>query len=172
MNLTEHIRNIPDFPKPGIQFKDITTLLNHGPALKYTIDHWRDRYANQNINHVVGAEARGFIFGTALAYALGCGFVPVRKPGKLPHDTFAMGYELEYGSDSLEVHSDAFKKGERVILIDDLLATGGTMEATVKLVSRLEVEIVEITFLIELCALNGRERLRPYPVFSLVEYKD
>lgn len=172
MDLDAYVRNIPDFPKPGIQFKDITTLLKEGKALKYIIDHWRDHYADKNVDYIVATEARGFIFGTALAYAMEIGFVPVRKPGKLPHDTFEMGYELEYGADSLEIHIDALDPGDRVVLVDDLLATGGTMQATAKLMEKLEVEIVEAAFVIELVGLGGRERLAPHSVFSLLQYEE
>ena len=170
MDLEALIRNVPDFPKPGIQFKDITTLLKNGPAFKHIIDGWRDRYAARGVDAIVGAEARGFMFGGALAYALGLPFVPVRKPGKLPAETLSETFQLEYGTDTLEIHKDALNAGERVVLIDDLLATGGTMEAVAKLVERLGAEIVEIAFVIELPLLKGRERLRAYPVHTLVEF--
>ncbi|HOD51270.1 MAG TPA: adenine phosphoribosyltransferase [Candidatus Hydrogenedentes bacterium] len=170
MDLEALIRNVPDFPKPGIQFKDITTLLKNGPAFKHIIDGWRDRYADRGVDAIVGAEARGFMFGGALAYALGLPFVPVRKPGKLPAETLSETFQLEYGTDTLEIHKDALNAGERVVLIDDLLATGGTMEAVAKLVERLGAEIVEIAFVIELPLLKGRERLRAYPVHTLVEF--
>lgn len=170
MDLAPLIRNVPDFPKPGIQFKDITTLLKNGPAFRSVIDGWRERYAEQRLDAVVGAEARGFMFGGALAYALGLPFVPVRKPGKLPAETLSETFQLEYGTDTLEIHKDALNAGERVVLIDDLLATGGTMEAVAKLVERLGAEIVEIAFVIELPLLKGRERLRAYPVHTLVEF--
>ena len=170
MDLEALIRNVPDFPKPGIQFKDITTLLKNGPAFKHIIDGWRDRYADRGVDAIVGAEARGFMFGGALAYALGLPFVPVRKPGKLPAETLSETFQLEYGTDTLEIHRDALNAGERVVLIDDLLATGGTMEAVAKLVERLGAEIVEIAFVIELPLLKGRERLRAYPVHTLVEF--
>jgi len=170
MDLEALIRNVPDFPKPGIQFKDITTLLKNGPAFKHIIDGWRDRYADRGVDAIVGAEARGFMFGGALAYALGLPFVPVRKPGKLPAETLSETFQLEYGTDTLEIHRDALNAGERVVLIDDLLATGGTMEAVAKLVERLGAEIVEIAFVIELPLLKGRERLQAYPVHTLVEF--
>lgn len=170
MDLSSIIRNVPDFPKPGIQFKDITTLLLHGDAFKEIIDGWRDRYAGQNVDVIVGAEARGFIFGAALAYAMELPFVPVRKPGKLPAETVAESFDLEYGTDTLEIHVDALKKGDRVVLVDDLLATGGTMEATCKLVERLGAEVVEIAFVVELPPLKGRDKLAGYPVYVLVEF--
>ena len=170
MDLEALIRNVPDFPKPGIQFKDITTLLKNGPAFKHIIDGWRDRYADRGVDAIVGAEARGFMFGGALAYALGLPFVPVRKPGKLPAETLSETFQLEYGTDTLEIHKDALNAGERVVLIDDLLATGGTLEAVAKLVERLGAEIVEIAFVIELPLLKGRERLQAYPVHTLVEF--
>lgn len=170
MDLAPLIRNVPDFPKPGIQFKDITTLLKNGPAFKEIINGWRDRYASMNVDAIVGAEARGFMFGGALAYALGLPFVPVRKPGKLPAATLAQTFELEYGTDTLEIHKDALNPGERVVLIDDLLATGGTMEAVINLVRKLDAEIVEIAFVVELPPLKGRERLHGIPVHTLVEF--
>jgi adenine phosphoribosyltransferase len=170
MDLSSIIRNVPDFPKPGIQFKDITTLLLHGDAFQQIIDGWNERYADQGVDAIVGAEARGFIFGAALAYAMGLPFVPVRKPGKLPAETIAETFELEYGTDSLEVHVDALKKGDRVVLVDDLLATGGTMEAMCKLVDRLGAEVVELAFVVELPPLKGRDKLAGYPVHVLVEF--
>ena len=170
MDLSALIRNVPDFPKPGIQFKDITTLLQNGPAFRHVIDGWKERYEGQEIDAIVGADARGFIFGGALAYAMNLSFVPVRKKGKLPADTFAEDFELEYGSDTLEIHVDAFGQGDRVLLIDNLLATGGTMEAITKLVEKLGGHIVEIAFVVELPPLKGRERIDKYPVHSLVEF--
>jgi adenine phosphoribosyltransferase len=170
MDLASHIRNVPDFPKDGIQFKDITTLLQNGEAFRYVIDGWRERYKDRNVDIIVGADARGFIFGSALAYAMGLPFIPVRKKGKLPHNTIAAEYELEYGTDSLEIHADAIAKGQRVILIDDLLATGGTMRATIDLVERLGGDIVECAFVVELPLLGGRKKLKPHPVHALVEF--
>jgi adenine phosphoribosyltransferase len=170
MDLAALIRNVPDFPKPGIQFKDITTLLKNGPAFKEIVDGWRDRYAGQRVDAIVGAEARGFMFGGALAYALELPFVPVRKPGKLPAETLSETFHLEYGTDTLEIHKDALNKGDRVVLIDDLLATGGTMEAMIKLVEQLGAEIVEIAFVVELPLLKGRDRLQGHPVHTLVEF--
>lgn len=172
MDLAAYIRNIPDFPKPGIQFKDITTLLGNGAALRHTIDALRDRYAGKNIDAIVGVEARGFIFGTALAYALGIAFVPVRKPGKLPFETLEMDYNLEYGSDVLEIHSDALAQGQRVVIVDDLLATGGTVEAVIKLMNAMDVHIEEVVAIIELLPLKGRDRLHGVPVHSLIQYDE
>ncbi|MBX7255258.1 MAG: adenine phosphoribosyltransferase [Candidatus Hydrogenedentes bacterium] len=169
MDLVPLIRNVPDFPKPGIQFKDVTTLLQYPEAFKYIIDGWKKRYGGKGITAIVGAEARGFIFGAALAYAMDVPFVPARKKGKLPADTICEEYELEYGTAVLEIHADALKKGDRTILIDDLLATGGTMKAVANMVERLGAEIVEIAFVIELLPLGGRERLSGYPVHALVE---
>ena len=170
MELAPLFRIVPDFPKPGIQFIDVTSLLQHGDAFRYVIDGWAARYADQNIDAVVGAESRGFIFGAALAYAMGLPFVPVRKPGKLPADTIAEEFELEYDTDTLEIHTDALKKGDRALLIDDLLATGGTMAAMCRLVERLGAEVVEIAFVVELPPLKGREKLTGYPIHSLVEF--
>lgn len=170
MDIESLIRNVPDFPKPGIQFKDITTLLKNGPAFRHIIDGWKERYAPQDIDAVVGAEARGFIFGAPLAYALGIPFIPVRKPGKLPAETRAASFELEYGTDTLEIHVDALKQGDRVILVDDLLATGGTMAATTQLVRQLGAEIVEIAFVVELPLLKGRQKLEGFPIHRWVEF--
>ena len=171
MDLAPLIRNVPDFPKPGIQFKDVTTLLQHADAFRYVIDTWRDRYAGQGLTAIVGADARGFIFGAALAYAMGLPFVPVRKKGKLPYKTIRAEFSLEYGTDTVEVHVDALKPGDRVVLVDDLLATGGTMAATVSLVRQLGAEIVEVAFVIELTTLHGRAKLGDVPVHSLVEFE-
>lgn len=172
MDIASFIRNIPDFPKPGIQFKDITTLLQNGPAFRYVIDSWKERYANESVDAIVGVDARGFIFGAALAYALSLPFIPARKKGKLPADTISQDFDLEYGTDTIEVHTDALAKSSHVILVDDLLATGGTMGAVVKLVEKLGAEIIEIVFVVELTVLNGREKLGDYPVHSLVQYDD
>ncbi len=163
------IREIPDFPKPGIAFKDITPLLTNGPAWQQVVDQLVDRYRNK-IDIVLGIESRGFLFGSALAYALGCGHALVRKPGKLPAATFAASYELEYGTDSVEIHQDAFPPNSRVLLIDDLLATGGTARAALSLAEKLQAHIVEAAFLIELSFLGGRERLAPHAVFSFIQY--
>lgn len=172
MDLEALVRTIPDFPKPGIRFKDITTLLKNGSGFQSIIDGWKARYADRGVSAIVGAEARGFIFGAALAYAMGLPFVPVRKPGKLPGETFSESFELEYGQDSLEIHVNALGREDRVVLVDDLLATGGTMAAICRLVERLGAEIIEIAFVIELVPLDGRSRLRPHPVYSLIRTMD
>jgi adenine phosphoribosyltransferase len=171
MDLASCIRNIPDFPKPGIQFKDITTLLRNAPAFHHIIDAWKERYQDKTVTAIVGAEARGFIFGAPLAYAMNLPFIPVRKKGKLPAATIAQEFELEYGTDVIEIHTDALKPGDRVVLVDDLLATGGTMAAMAALVERLGAEIVEIAFVIELSSLKGRERLAGLPVHALVAFE-
>ena len=170
MDLSAIIRNVPDFPKEGIQFKDITTLLQNGDAFRFVIDTWAERYATFEIDVIIGADARGFIFGGALAYALNKPFSLVRKKGKLPYDTIEQSYELEYGIDTLEMHIDAVEHGHKVLLVDDLLATGGTMEATAKLVEQLGGEITEMAFVVELPPLNGRKRLVNYPIHTLVEF--
>ncbi len=170
MDLSKFIRDIPDFPKKGILFRDITTLLNNREAFKKSIDALAAKLKNKRIDYIVAAEARGFIFGGALAYKLKCGFVPVRKPGKLPYKTYRYTYSLEYGKDSLEIHRDAFEKGARVLILDDLLATGGTTIALINLVKKLKAKIVGVAFLIELTALKGRRRLKKYPVFSVIKY--
>ena len=169
MDLRRYIRDVPDFPKPGILFKDITPLLADGPALRWTVDQLGERYRGA-IDMVLGIESRGFIVGAALAYALGVGIAIVRKPGKLPAQTFAAQYELEYGTDMLEIHRDAFGEKARVLIVDDLLATGGTASAAIELVERLGGDIVECAFIIELAFLNGRQRLAPRPVHSLVQF--
>lgn len=168
--LKKKIRDIPDFPRKGIIFKDITTLLKCGSAFREVIDILDERYREQGINVVVGVESRGFILASALACRLKAGMVPVRKRGKLPAATIRASYQLEYGKDELEIHRDAFEEGARVLIVDDLLATGGTSLATVELVEKLKGEITEIAFLIELTFLKGREKLKGYPVFSLIEY--
>ncbi|HEV8342457.1 MAG TPA: adenine phosphoribosyltransferase [Candidatus Binatia bacterium] len=165
------IRDIPNFPKPGIIFKDITPLLSQGKLFRKTIDLLGDRYRSQAIDIVLGIESRGFIVGSALAYRLGAGFCIVRKPGKLPHETHRATYDLEYGSDSLEVHRDALHANARVLIVDDLLATGGTASAAAQLVERLGGKVVECAFVIELSFLRGRARLAPHSVFSLVQYE-
>ncbi len=164
------IRNIPDFPIPGVQFKDITPLLADAAAFRTVIDQFAERYAAANVDIVVGIEARGYIFAAPLAYRLGAGLVPVRKPGKLPAETIQVEYSLEYGTNTLEMHRDAFSHGARVLLMDDLLATGGTIRAAADLVEQLGGKVVELAFVIELTFLSGRERLANYPVFSLVQY--
>uniref|UniRef100_A0A7V3YL42 Adenine phosphoribosyltransferase n=1 Tax=Candidatus Caldatribacterium californiense TaxID=1454726 RepID=A0A7V3YL42_9BACT len=168
MDLAQYIRNIPDFPTRGIQFKDITTLLKNREAFREAIDRLAEALRTMNPDLVVGIEARGFIIGAPVAYILGCGFVPVRKKGKLPAATLAKTYELEYGSATLEIHRDAIEAGQRVVVVDDLLATGGTTKAVCEMVEELGGNIVGIGFVIELEFLRGRERLKQYPVVSLV----
>jgi len=163
------IRDVPDFPKEGILFRDITPLLGDPTALKATLDIMEKEYSGEVLDKIVAVESRGFIFGCALADRLGVGFVPVRKPGKLPWKTVSISYELEYGSDTVEMHEDALKAGEKVLLVDDLLATGGTAAATIKLVEKLGGELVGAAFVVELKALKGRALLGDVPVFSLVE---
>ena len=162
MELPDLIRDVPDWPKPGIVFKDITPLLGHPGALAMAVERMANPFRGQHVDLVVGAESRGFIFGTAVAQALSAGFVPIRKPGKLPHETRSIAYELEYGRDSLEVHADAVRPGQRVLMVDDLLATGGTLGACCNLVDQLQGRIVGVTVLIELTALHGREAVRRY----------
>lgn len=164
------IRDVPDFPKPGIVFKDITTLVSNPEAFKATIDAFANRYRGQQIDKVLAIESRGFIFGGALAYTLGAGFQIVRKPGKLPYKTRSASYQLEYGADTLEIHEDAVSRGEKVLLFDDVLATGGTMAAVAGLVEELGGKVVECSFLIELDFLKGREKLVGRPVFSLIHF--
>lgn len=164
------IREVPDFPKPGINFYDITTLLKDPNGLKLTIDALSDEYGSSKIDTVIGVESRGFIFGAPLAYHLGAGFVPVRKPKKLPAETVSVSYELEYGSDTLEIHKDAVGEGHRVLIVDDLLATGGTARAVVDLVEKLGGDIVGLSFIVELTFLNGREKFNGYDVRSLISY--
>jgi adenine phosphoribosyltransferase len=164
------VRTVPDFPKPGILFYDITTLLKDKTGFAKMIDAMAAHYLERKVDLVLGIEARGFIFGPALAYRLNAGFVPVRKPGKLPAETARVTHDLEYGSDALEIHKDAIKPGQRVVLVDDLLATGGTMEATLKLARQLGGEIVGLAFAVELDFLKGRDRFKDYDVFSLLHY--
>ena len=164
------IRDIPDFPKPGIVFKDITTLLSNKRGFSRAIDTLANRYIDRDIDLVVGIESRGFIVGAALAYRLGAGVILVRKPGKLPFKTHSTIYELEYGTDQLEIHQDAIKPGQQVLIADDLIATGGTIKAAVDLVEKLKGNIVECAFLIELEFLKGRKKLDGYPVFSLLKF--
>lgn len=171
MNLKDSIRVVENFPKEGISFKDITTLIGDGEALRCSIDRMVEHLKNKNVDLVVGPEARGFIFGVPVAYALGVGFVPVRKPGKLPCETVSVDYGLEYGNDTLQIHKDAIKKGQRVAIVDDLLATGGTIEAVAKLVESVGGEVVSLDFAIELTGLNGRDKLQGYDVMSLVDYE-
>lgn len=171
MDLKSLIREVPDFPKPGINFKDVTTLLKDGAALREAIDRIAEHYKDSKPDVIVGAESRGFLFGAPLAYKMGCGFVLVRKPGKLPAHVEKVSYQLEYGEDSLEIHTDAIEPGQKVLLIDDLLATGGTISASAELVQKLGGKIVGFAFLIELDFLEGRKRLEGYDVFSLIHYE-
>jgi len=164
------IRDIPNFPKPGVVFKDITPLLANGRLFRRAIDLIAGHYRNRRIDVVLGIESRGFIIGGALAYNLGAGFCIVRKPGKLPYETHSATYELEYGTDTLEVHRDGIPQGARVLITDDLIATGGTARAAIELVSRLGGEVVECAFVIELSFLRGRKKLKPHEVFSLIQY--
>jgi len=170
MEFEKLIRDVPDFPKKGIIFKDITTLLQDGDAFRQAINQMVKRYLDSAIDKVVAIEARGFILGGVLAYKLGCGFVPARKPGKLPARTIREEYTLEYGSNALEIHQDSISKRDRVLIVDDLLATGGTALAAARLVEKLGGEVVAIEFLIELGFLHGREKLLPYPLHSLIVF--
>lgn len=169
IDLKNYIRDIPGFPKEGIIFKDITTLLKEAKAFKRAVDLIVGEYKNKSIDTVVSVEARGFFFGAAVAYKLGVGLVPVRKKGKLPHKTNAVTYDLEYGTDTLEMHQDAIKKGDRILIVDDLLATGGTVKAVTELVENMGGVIAGIAFVIELLPLKGREKLKGYPVTSLIK---
>jgi len=169
-DLKNTIRDVPDFPKKGIIFKDITTLLNDRKRFREACDELAKHLEGKKIDHVVSVEARGFIFGSAIAYKIGAGLIPVRKKGKLPYKTYEVTYDLEYGQDTLTMHQDAIKPGEKVVIVDDLLATGGTTAATIDLVKKLGGEVIDITFLIELTFLKGREKLKGYPVFSLIQY--
>jgi adenine phosphoribosyltransferase len=170
IQLSDYIRDIPDFPQPGILFRDITPLLAHPEAFRVAIRRMADHYQGAKIDMIVAAEARGFIFAAPLALDLGVGFVPIRKPGKLPFDTHSFHYELEYGTDTLEMHADGVTRGQRVLIVDDLLATGGTVRACCQLLERVGAEVAGCAFLIELCALGGAAKIAPYPVFSLLEY--
>jgi adenine phosphoribosyltransferase len=169
-DLASRIRDIPDFPKPGILFKDITTMLKDGKSFQMAVDGLLDKIGKRDVDVVVGMESRGFIFGAPIAYKLGLGFVPVRKLGKLPADVVSVEYDLEYGSATLEMHRDALKPGAKVLIIDDLLATGGTVAGTIELVKQLKGEIVACAFLIELTALHGRDKLGGYDVVTLISY--
>lgn len=164
------IRDVPDFPKEGIVFKDITTLLADAKSFQRVIDIMAHRYIDREIDLVLGVEARGFIMGSALAYKLGKGIVLVRKPGKLPYKTFSTEYELEYGTDELHIHQDAIKKGQKVLIADDLLATGGTVEAVIDLIEKMGGEVVECAFLAELEFLKGKDKLKPHDVYSLLQF--
>jgi adenine phosphoribosyltransferase len=170
VDVQSYIRAIPDFPLPGILFRDITPLLKDKQAFKGAVDLFVDKYKQAGIDHVVGIEARGYMLGAPLAYAIGAGFVPVRKPGKLPYSKLSESYALEYGTNSLEVHADALGGGDRVLVVDDLLATGGTAAATRRLLERLGAEVAGFAFLIELAALNGRDALKGADVTSFITY--
>ncbi|MBW4679912.1 MAG: adenine phosphoribosyltransferase [Microcoleus vaginatus WJT46-NPBG5] len=170
MDLKSLIRDIPDFPKPGILFRDITTLLRDPQGLRYTIDTMSEKCADLKPDYIVGMESRGFIFAVPMAYKMGAGFVPVRKRGKLPAAVYAVEYELEYGTDRLEMHQDAWEPGSRVLVVDDLMATGGTAKATADLVQQTGGELVGFGFILELAALGGRHKLPDVPVVSLIEY--
>jgi adenine phosphoribosyltransferase len=170
MDLKSLIRDIPDFPKPGILFRDITTLLRDPEGLRYTLDTLTAKCSGLSPDYIVGMESRGFLFGVPLAYKLGIGFVPVRKPGKLPAAINSVEYELEYGTDCLEMHKDAMAPGSRVLVVDDLIATGGTAVATAQLLQQAECEIVGFAFIIELQGLGGRQKLPNVPIVTLVEY--
>ncbi len=169
INLEEFIRDVPDFPKKGIIFKDITPLLANVEALRETVRQLASPFESAGVEIVTGIESRGFIFGSLVADCLGAGFVPIRKPGKLPCETVSASYELEYGTDAIEMHADAIKPGQKVLMVDDLLATGGTMAAACKLVKDLGGEIIGVPFVIELCFLNGRDKLTDYDVRSLIK---
>ena len=166
------IRNIPDFPKPGIQFKDITPLVKHPATLRLAISELIRPFRDAPLTAVVGMEARGFIFGSLAAWELGIGFVPLRKPGRLPYDVQSISYDLEYGSASLEVHLDALDSGDRVLLVDDLIATGGTAAASCQLVEKLGAQVAGCAFIVELDGLGGRDRLKPFEVHSLIHFQD
>ena len=171
MNLADSIRTIPDYPKPGIMFRDITPLLSDASGLALSVELLANPFRGKNVDLVVGAESRGFIFGTAVACCLSAGFVLVRKPGKLPHKKVSMSYELEYGTDSLEMHADSIVKGQRVLIVDDVLATGGTMKACCELVQDLGGDIAGVAVLTELLGLGGRAKVTPYPVHSVLKYE-
>jgi adenine phosphoribosyltransferase len=168
--IADKIRNIPDFPKPGIMFRDITPLLGHGETFRLVTELFAEQYKDAKLDKIVSIESRGFIFGAALAHALGVGFVPVRKPGKLPGKSRAITYALEYGTDTLEIHEDALQKGERTLILDDVLATGGTAKAARDLALTCGAEVLGCAFLIELTFLPGQQKLAPAPVFSIIKY--
>jgi len=171
MNLKETIRTVPNWPIEGVMFRDITTLTQNSQALREACDIFYERYKDMNIGKIVGIDARGFIFGAVLAYKLGIGFVPVRKKGKLPYKTISATYSLEYGEDTVEMHVDAIKKGERVVIVDDLIATGGTLSAATQLVEQLEGDIVECAIIIDLPDLKGKDKIKDYKVFTLMEFE-
>ncbi len=170
-DLRSLVRNVVDFPKPGIVFRDITTVIHNARALRRTVELMADPFRNQGITMVAGIESRGFIFGAAIAMELGAGFIPIRKPGKLPAETTSESYELEYGSDAVEIHTDAIEQGQKVLMVDDLLATGGTMAAACRLIERLGGDVVGVSFLIELEFLGGRKKLgTSYPIHAIIGY--
>ena len=171
MELKDYVTTIPDFPKPGIMFRDITTVVSSPEGLKMSIDQMVDQLKNIDFDLVAGSESRGFVFGTPVAYALDKGFVLVRKKGKLPRETISQEYDLEYGTATLEMHKDAIKPGDRVVIVDDLIATGGTTEAMIKMIERLGGKVVKICFVMELAGLGGRDRLKGYDVTSLIRYE-
>ncbi len=171
MDIKKNIRTIPDWPIKGVMFRDITTLLQNPDALKHTCDLFYNRYKDMDIDKIVGIDARGFIFGAILAYQLGVGFIPVRKKGKLPPETISCEYSLEYGSNIVEIEKDSIKKGEKIVIIDDLIATGGTIAAAIKLVKQLGGEILECGFVIELPDLKGRKLIKDYKIFALSEFE-
>jgi adenine phosphoribosyltransferase len=170
MDIKSLIRDIPDFPKPGITYRDITTLLQNSAGLNYVIDYFGDAFSEHDVDYVIGIESRGFIFGAPIAYKLGAGFIPVRKPGKLPAEIHSIEYKLEYGKDCLEIHQDAIHSNSRVLIVDDLIATGGTAAATAELVEKLGCKLIGFAFIIELLALNGRAKLPEAFISSLVTY--
>jgi adenine phosphoribosyltransferase len=170
LRLKTAIRDIPDFPKPGITFRDITPVIENGNLFRLAMTMMADRYQRRNIEVVAAIDARGFIFGSALAYLLGTGMVMIRKKGKLPYKTASVSYDLEYGSNTVEMHVDSIKPGQRVLVIDDVLATGGTMAAACDLIRQAGGEIIETAFLVELSFLKGAEKLKPLPIFSLIQY--
>lgn len=169
--IADYITNIPDYPEEGVIFRDITTVIQNPDGIKMAIDEMISLIGDTECDLVAGAEARGFIFGAPIAYNLGKGFIPVRKKGKLPRETVSQSYELEYGTAEIEIHKDSIRPGQKVILVDDLMATGGTMEAAVKLIESLGGEVVKIVFLIELAGLNGREKLQGYDIASVITYE-
>jgi adenine phosphoribosyltransferase len=170
MDIKSLIRDIPDFPKPGIIYRDITTLLRSSEGLSYVIDHFSTEFSEYKIDYVIGIESRGFIFGAPIAYKLGAGFVPVRKQGKLPAKIHSIEYDLEYGSDTLEIHQDAIQPESRILIVDDLIATGGTAAATAELINKLGCELIGFAFIVELLSLDGRSKLPDAPILSMVTY--
>tara|TARA_R110002049_G_scaffold182041_2_gene349654 strand:+ start:78747 stop:79259 length:513 start_codon:yes stop_codon:yes gene_type:complete len=170
MDIKSLIRDVPDFPKPGIMFRDITTLLQDHQGLSHVIDRFADNLADQKIDYIIAIESRGFILGAPLAYHLGAGFIPVRKPGKLPAEIHSVDYQLEYGTDRLEIHRDAIKQGSKVLIVDDVIATGGTAAATAALLDNFNCELLGFAFIVELTALAGRDKLPGVPIHSIVQY--